>query len=112
MRPATGFTCTRRQIWEHFLSLTCSESQPVYGLRFRFAFLITVTPTKCRPLLNTYDIIRRSLATVYVSSLLEAIGIARDDGKRPDGMSLIPQKMGQVLVWNVFRHAAPLPSSY
>ncbi|CAK1587163.1 unnamed protein product [Parnassius mnemosyne] len=46
------------------------------------------------------DIIRRSLATVNVPSLLEPSGIARDDGKRPDGMSLIPWKMGRVLVWD------------
>ncbi|XP_059054676.1 coagulation factor IX-like [Achroia grisella] len=46
------------------------------------------------------DIIRRSLATVNIPSLLEPTGIARDDGKRPDGMSLIPWKMGRVLVWD------------
>ncbi|KAI8439266.1 hypothetical protein MSG28_013103 [Choristoneura fumiferana] len=31
--------------------------------------------------------------------LLEPSGIARADGKRPDGMSLIPWKLGRVLVW-------------
>lgn len=46
------------------------------------------------------DIIRRSLATVNVPAILEPAGIARDDGKRPDGMSLIPWKMGRVLVWD------------
>lgn len=46
------------------------------------------------------DIIRRSLASVNVPALLEPSGILRDDGKRPDGMSLIPWKMGRVLVWD------------
>ncbi|XP_045534627.1 putative fatty acyl-CoA reductase CG5065 [Papilio machaon] len=43
------------------------------------------------------DNIRRSLATVNVPSLLEPTGIARDDGKRPDGMTLILWKMGRVV---------------
>jgi hypothetical protein len=46
------------------------------------------------------DILRRSLASVNVPALLEPPGILRDDGKRPDGMSLIPWKMGRVLVWD------------
>ncbi|XP_063371836.1 uncharacterized protein LOC134660067 [Cydia amplana] len=46
------------------------------------------------------DIIRRSLVTVNVPAILEPAGIARDDGKRPDGMSLIPWRMGRVLVWD------------
>ncbi|CAF4946182.1 unnamed protein product [Pieris macdunnoughi] len=46
------------------------------------------------------DIIRRSLASVNVPAILEPTGIARDDGKRPDGMSLIPWKMGRALVWD------------
>lgn len=46
------------------------------------------------------DIIRRSHVTVNVPAILEPAGIARDDGKRPDGMSLIPWRMGRVLVWD------------
>ncbi|XP_047997279.1 uncharacterized protein LOC125234903 [Leguminivora glycinivorella] len=46
------------------------------------------------------DIIRRSLTSVNVPAILEPTGIARDDGKRPDGMSLIPWRMGRVLVWD------------
>ncbi|CAH2244583.1 jg11698 [Pararge aegeria aegeria] len=36
------------------------------------------------------DIIRRSLATAHVPAVLEPIGLGRSDGKRPDGMTLIP----------------------
>ncbi|KAH0812360.1 hypothetical protein GEV33_010431 [Tenebrio molitor] len=38
----------------------------------------------------------RRLATV-----LEPNGLSRDDGKRPDGMTLIPWNKGQPLVWDV-----------
>ncbi|RVE50801.1 hypothetical protein evm_004550 [Chilo suppressalis] len=56
------------------------------------------------------DLIRRSLATVNVPSLLEPTGIARDDGKRPDGMSLISWKMGRVLVWDATSSDTLAPS--
>lgn len=46
------------------------------------------------------DIIRRSLASANVPAVLEPTGILRNDGKRPDGMSLIPWSMGRVLVWD------------
>ncbi|KAJ0181588.1 hypothetical protein K1T71_002310 [Dendrolimus kikuchii] len=46
------------------------------------------------------DIIRRSLVTVGVPAVLEPNGLCRDDGKRPDGMSLVPWKMGRPLVWD------------
>ncbi|XP_075975622.1 uncharacterized protein LOC142976226 [Anticarsia gemmatalis] len=46
------------------------------------------------------DIIRRALVTAGVPAVLEPNGLARDDGKRPDGMSLLPWKMGRPLVWD------------
>lgn len=46
------------------------------------------------------DIIRRTLATVGVPSILEPTGIVRTDGKRPDGLTLIPWKQGRCLVWD------------
>ncbi|XP_072930332.1 uncharacterized protein [Epargyreus clarus] len=46
------------------------------------------------------DIIRRALVTVNVPACLEPNGIARDDGKRPDGMTLVPWKQGMSLVWD------------
>ncbi|CAH2268724.1 jg24615 [Pararge aegeria aegeria] len=46
------------------------------------------------------DIIRRSLATAHVPAVLEPtyppnLGLARSDGKRPDGMTLIPWRLGR-----------------
>lgn len=45
------------------------------------------------------DIIRRALVSAYVPAALEP-QIVRSDGKRPDGMSLIPWRMGRALVWD------------
>ena len=49
---------------------------------------------------NINDVIRRALVAVGVPAVLEPNGLARDDGKRPDGMSLFPWKMGRTLVWD------------
>ncbi|XP_072937101.1 uncharacterized protein [Epargyreus clarus] len=46
------------------------------------------------------DVIRRAFVTVNVPACLEPNGLARDDGKRPDGMTLIPWKGGRMLVWD------------
>jgi hypothetical protein len=46
------------------------------------------------------EIILRSLASVKCPAVLEPTGLARDDGKRPDGMTLVPWMRGQMLVWD------------
>lgn len=46
------------------------------------------------------DVIRRALASAGVPAVLEPNGLARDDGKRPDGMTLVPWNMGRALVWD------------
>lgn len=46
------------------------------------------------------DIIKRTLDSINVPSRLEPSGIFRADGKRPDGMSLIPWHSGKSLVWD------------
>ena len=47
------------------------------------------------------DIIHRALSVAGVPSHLEPVGMCRDDGKRPDGATLIPWKQGKCLVWDV-----------
>jgi hypothetical protein len=47
------------------------------------------------------SIINRSLTSIHVNSTLEPKGLSRDDGKRPDGMTLVPWIKGQPLVWDV-----------
>ena len=46
------------------------------------------------------QIIHRALSAAGVPSLLEPVGMCRDDGKRPDGATVIPWKQGKCLVWD------------
>ena len=46
------------------------------------------------------DVIHRALCAAGVPSHLEPVGLSRDDGKRPDGATLIPWKQGKCLVWD------------
>ena len=47
------------------------------------------------------DVIRRSLAAAHILSTLEPTGLCRADGKRPDGLTIVPWKCGRSLVWDV-----------
>ena len=46
------------------------------------------------------DIIHRSLVSAKVPSRLEPAGLWGSDGKRPDGMTIIPWSRGRLLVWD------------
>ena len=46
------------------------------------------------------DIILRSLVASNIPSRLEPSGLHRSDGKRPDGMSMVPWSQGKFLVWD------------
>jgi hypothetical protein len=39
--------------------------------------------------------------SIHVNSTLEPKGLPRNNGKRPDGMTLVPWIKGQPLVWDV-----------
>jgi hypothetical protein len=41
------------------------------------------------------------LTSIHVNSTLELNGLSRNDGKRPDGMTLVPWTKGQPLIWDV-----------
>ncbi len=47
------------------------------------------------------DIVARSLTAAGVPITKEPVGLSRLDGKRPDGMTLIPYQAGKMLVWDV-----------
>ena len=47
------------------------------------------------------DVVHRTLQAAGVPSQLEPPGLSRDDGKRPDGASIVPWKQGKSLVWDV-----------
>jgi hypothetical protein len=46
------------------------------------------------------ELIKRALTSAEVPSRLEPSSLMRDDGKRPDGLSLSPWKNGRCLVWD------------
>ena len=47
--------------------------------------------------------IRRALVCGRIPAVLEPVGVSREDGKRPDGMSLIPWKEGRPLSCAILR---------
>ena len=47
------------------------------------------------------DIIHRALTSAHVPARLEPQGMLRSDGKRPDGVSVVPWMSGKCLVWDV-----------
>ena len=46
------------------------------------------------------DILYRTLASAHIPSRLEPSDLNRLDGKRPDGVTMIPWKNGRLLVWD------------
>ncbi|KAI5637897.1 hypothetical protein NE865_09412 [Phthorimaea operculella] len=46
------------------------------------------------------DIIRRALVSASVPCILEPPGLCRTDGKRPDGLTLVPWERGRCLLWD------------
>ena len=46
------------------------------------------------------DIVHRALTAAHIPSRLEPSGIFHSDGKRPDGITVVPWKSGRLLVWD------------
>ena len=46
------------------------------------------------------DILHRALSSANVPSRLEPTGLDRTDGKRPDGITMVPWSNGRLLVWD------------
>ncbi|XP_063534987.1 uncharacterized protein LOC134744969 [Cydia strobilella] len=46
------------------------------------------------------DIVRRALVSANVPCVLEPPGLSRSDGKRPDGLTLVPWEKGKCLLWD------------
>ena len=52
----------------------------------------------CHAMLN--DILHKALSSAIVPSRLEPTGLGRADGKRPDGITMIPGSYGRLMVWD------------
>ena len=46
------------------------------------------------------DIVHRALTSARIPSRLEPSGVYRSDGKRPDGITMVPWRNGKLLVWD------------
>ena len=57
------------------------------------------------------DIIWRAVGAAVIPAVKEPSGLDRQDGKRPDGLTLIPWHGGRSLVWDVMV-VRPLAASY
>jgi len=47
------------------------------------------------------DVVARAFVCAGVPVTKEPVGLARQDGKRPDGLTLIPWQRGKLLTWDV-----------
>ena len=56
------------------------------------------------------SLIKQTLGSLDLPSMLEPRGLYRSDGKRPDGVTMIPWEMGKQLVWDVTVVDAIAPS--
>ena len=82
-----------------FLSHTCvcgaeSDARGNHALCCRFQRGRFARHTMCN------EVILRALNTADIPSQLEPPGLSRTDGKRPDGVSLIPWSHGRSVVWD------------
>ena len=76
---------------------TCGEKVDILGLHGLSCFKSAGRALR-HGLLN--DVIKRALSSVGIPSVLEPSGISRSDGKRVDGLSLVPWKAGRALIWD------------
>jgi len=47
------------------------------------------------------DLVKRALSSAEVPSRVEPTSLSRSDGKRPDGLTMMPWKQGRCMVWDV-----------
>jgi len=57
------------------------------------------------------DLIKRALASAETPAILEPTSLSRSDGKRPDGLTIVPWARGRSLVWD-FTCPGTLASSH
>ena len=58
------------------------------------------------------DILKRALGSAQVVATTEPVGLSRNDGKRPDGLTLFPWSRGRCVVWDYTCHDTLAPSYF
>ena len=68
-------------------------------------YTVYVAIRKLKKKIATHDGINKIFSNAFSSAgfpcMLQPPGISRDDGKRPDGVTLIPWSHGKSLLWDV-----------
>lgn len=95
LRIAVGLRLGSKIVEPH--KCTCGINVDRYG-RHGLSCIKSAGRFYRHSLLN--DLVRRALVSVSVPASLEPCGLSRDDGKRPDGTTLIPWRNGRPLVWD------------
>ena len=91
--PTFACRCGERVEWDGLHSLSCTKSAG------RFSGHATLN-----------SLIKQTLGSLDLPSMLEPRGLYGTDGKRPDGVTMIPWQMGEPLVWDVTVVDALAPS--
>ena len=73
----------------------------VVDVRGSHALSCKYTSDRLTRLNHLNDIVLRSLTRAKIPETREPAGLLRSDGKRPDGLTLIPWHEGRCLVWDV-----------
>jgi len=89
-------------------SCPCGSQVDAWGLH---AFVCKHAPGKILRHQALNDVISRAFASAGVPAMKEPSGLSRSDGRRPDGLSLIPWQSGKPLTWDV-TVATTLAASY
>jgi len=79
-------------------SCPCGEQMDAQGLH---AMVCKKAPGRIARHQVLNDIIWRSMGSAGIPAFNEPSGLVRQDGKRPDGLALIPWQGGKSLAWNV-----------
>ena len=93
-------------------SLLCSQKLPkiTKGPQF-LKFKVIKAPGRSARHHALNDLVARSFASAGVPVTKKPAGLFRSDGKRPDGVSLVPWQSGKSLCWDV-TVTCPLAESY
>jgi len=86
----------------------CGAQVDAYG---RHGFVCKKAPGRSIRHHALNDLVARALSAADIPSLKEPQGLCRSDGKRPDGLTLVPWQSGKSLVWDV-TVVCPLADSY
>ena len=81
----------------HILFAECGEHADAFGIHALSCVKSRARHARHRQLNN---LISLGLTSAVIPNQLEPPGMSRDDGKRPDGVTLIPWYRGKPLVWD------------